>query len=249
MPQGHGDLAVRPDVYKHPGFCPCCEQEVTFSSTEEWYRDHLLCSNCQSIVRERAVALVLGELAPNWRAMKIHESSPADRGISRKLRLQAPRYIASYFFPNKPKGEFIGQLRNEDLENQTFFDDTFDIVITLDVMEHVFHPAKVYQEIYRTLCSGGLYIHTFPIRKWLVDGGIRRAEQKPDGTVNFLVEPPEHHGSPTGPSLVTYDYGYDVTRAIAEWAPFDVRILRFWDQHHGIIGDYTEVVVCRKAGG
>lgn len=153
------------------------------------------------------------------------------------------------FFPDKPEGEFVGHLRNEDLENQTFFDDTFDIVITLDVMEHVFHPAKVYQEIYRTLCPGGLYIHTFPIRKWLVEGGIQRAEQKPDGAVNFLVEPPEYHGSPTGPSLVTYDYGYDVTRAIAEWAPFDVRILRFWDQHHGIIGDYTEVVVCKKAAG
>lgn len=217
-------------------------------SSQEWYRDHLLCSNCQSLVRERAVALILNELVPNWRTLRIHESSPADRGISKKLRLQAPRYLASYFFPDKAPGEFFGYMRNEDLERQTFFDNTFDIVLTLDVMEHVFKPDRVYQEIYRTLSPGGLYIHTFPIRKWLVDGAVQRADQKPDGTVEFLVQPPEYHGSPFGNSLVTYDYGYDIGRVITDWAPFDVRIIRFSDQRHGIIGEYTEVIVCRKPG-
>jgi len=115
-------------------------------------------------------------------------------------------------------------------------------------MEHLFHPAKAYMEIYRTLCAGGFYIHTFPIRKWLVDGSTPRAEQKSDGTVEFLVLPPEYHGSPTGTSLVTFDYGYDIARQIAGWAPFDVRVIRFWDQRHGIIGEYTEVIVCRKQG-
>lgn len=217
-----------------------------FASAYDWYRDHLQCSNCQSIVRERALSLVLNELAPNWRTLRIHESSPLDRGISQKLRLHAPRYLASYFFPNKPAGEFVGNLRNENLENQTFYDETFDLVITLDVMEHVFSPSKAYQEIYRTLRRGGLYIHTFPIRKWLVEGAMARAQQEPEGQVKLLVEPPEFHGSPTGDCLVTYDYGYDIAQKISTWAPFDVRVSRFWDQRHGIIGDYTEVIVCQK---
>ncbi len=233
-------------MYAHAGFCPCCEQGVTFTSLQDWFRDHLICPNCESVVRERAVALTLSEQSPNWRFKRIHESSPADRGLSRKLRLRAPRYLASYFYPDKPAGEFVGQLRNENLENQTFVDETFDIVVTLDVMEHVFHPAKAYQEIFRTLCPGGLYIHTFPIRKWLVEGAVPRAEQLPDGTVKLLVNPPEYHGSPTGDSLVTFDYGYDIAYQITKWAPFDVRISRFWDQRHGIIGEYTEVIVCRK---
>jgi SAM-dependent methyltransferase len=221
---------------------------VTFRASQEWFRDHLVCSNCESLVRERAVALVLNELAPNWRALRIHESSPADRGISKKMRLQAPRYLASYFFPDKPAGEFVGHLRNENLEKQTFFDETFDIVVTLDVMEHVFDPAKVYKEIYRTLRAGGYYIHTFPIRKDLTDGAIPRAQRNSDGTVSLILQPPEYHGSPTGESLVTYDYGYDIARSIANWAPFDVRISRFWDRRHGIMGEYTEVIVCRKPG-
>lgn len=234
------------NLYNFEGFCPCCERDGTFTSSEDWYRDHLLRSNCQSVVRERGLALVISEVAPNWRSLRIHESSPADRGISMKLRLQAPRYLASYCYPDQPFGEFVGNMRNEDLEKQTFFDETFDIVVTLDVMEHIFQPPLVYQEVYRTLRAGGLYIHTFPIRKWLVDGATPRAKLNSDGAIQFLVEPPEYHGSPTGASLVTYDYGYDIARQITEWAPFDVRISRFWDQRHGIIGDYTEVIVCRK---
>jgi len=142
----------------------------------------------------------------------------------------------------------INGFRNEDLENQTFGDDTFDCVITMDVMEHVFHPERVYSEVYRTLKPGGYYLHTFPIRKHLVEASKRLAEIKPDGSINHLTTKPEYHHNPIVQkgSLVTYDYGYDISRQIAQWAPFDVRIARFWDQTHGIIGEYTEVVVCRK---
>ncbi|WP_262296545.1 hypothetical protein [Microvirga sesbaniae] len=66
------------------------------------------------------------------------------------------------------------------------------------------------------------------------------------------MEEPEYHGNPADPSdpeggsLVTYRYGYDVADLIAEWAPFDVEIRRFNDRTHGIIAEFTEVIVCRK---
>jgi hypothetical protein len=74
------------------------------------------------------------------------------------------------------------------------------------------------------------------------------AEMRPDGGIRHLVEPPQYHGNPidASGSLVTHDYGYDIHRQVAAWAPFDVRVLRFWDQTHGVIGEFTEVVVCAK---
>jgi hypothetical protein len=52
--------------YEHDGFCPCCETRQTFATDSEWFRDTLLCSNCGSAVRERALALVLREILPDW---------------------------------------------------------------------------------------------------------------------------------------------------------------------------------------
>jgi len=192
--------------------------------------------------------LVLKELIPNWRTLRIHESSPADRGISRKMRLESSAYLGTQFFPQLERGKLFGQYRNENLENQTFENGAFDLVISLDVMEHVFDPAKAYQEIYRTLSKGGYYIHTFPIRKWQVDAFIRRATLNDEKKVTFLVEPPEYHGNPVDESgsLVTFDYGYEISRQISVWSGFNVKIVRFWDRTHGIIGEYTEVIICRR---
>ncbi|UDL93227.1 class I SAM-dependent methyltransferase [Lichenihabitans sp. PAMC28606] len=194
------------------------------------------------------MALVLDETMPDWRFVHIHESSPSDRGISKKLKESAKYYTASQFFPGKPFGIDVDGFRNEDLESQTFDDASFDIVVSLDVMEHVFNPSAVYQEVYRTLKHGGVYLHTFPMYKYLSEGATRRAEISSGGEVRHLIEPPQYHLNPVDSrgSLVTFDYGYDITRLINEWAPFDVRISRFWDESHGIIGEHTEVVICRK---
>jgi SAM-dependent methyltransferase len=234
--------------YKHDGFCPCCETAQIFTSSNEWFRDHLICPNCGSVVRERALALVLKELLPDWRALSIHESSPVPRGLQARMAQEAPHYIASHYFPHEPFGTIVNGFRNENLEDQTFKDEAFDLVISLDVMEHVFHPHRAYSEIYRTLKKGGYYLHTVPIRKDLVEAQRTLAVLNSDGSINHLTATPEYHGNPIDEkgSLVTHYYGYDISKQIAQWVPFDVRIIRFWDPTHGIIGEYTEVIVCRK---
>ncbi len=235
-------------IYESEGYCPICEAPAMFRSQEEWFRDYLACTTCWSLVRERALALVLNEVSPNWRDKVIHESSPADRGISGKMRRECNHYIGTHFFPGQELGTRVGDWRNENLERQTFADGSFDLVVSLDVMEHVFHPQEVYREIYRTLKPGGVYLHTFPINKDQVTASITRARLESDGRIIHLVDEPEYHGNPIDDrgALVTMAYGYDITRAIAEWAPFDVRICRFWDAWHGIIGEYTEVAVCTR---
>ena len=207
----------------------------------------LVCPSCGSLVRERALALVLEEIQPNWRDLSIHKSSPASRGISFKLAREAKNYVGSQFFPDLPRGTFRSGTRSEDLQQQTFPDEYFDLVITLDVMEHVFNPDKVYQEVWRTLLPNGYYIHTFPIQKWRVDAFVVRASIDEMGNVIHHTFP-EYHGNPIDPkgSLVTYDYGYDVSTRISTWAPFDVRVVRFCDRTHGVLGEFTEVVTCRK---
>jgi SAM-dependent methyltransferase len=190
--------------------------------------------------------LALRELMPNWPDCRIHESSPGDRGTSVVLARDCRGYIATQFFPEVRRGEHKDGIRCEDLEQQTFGDDTFDLVITQDVMEHIFHPDRAYREVWRTLKPGGLYIHTTPIYKDLV-ASERRASLAADGTVSYHFEP-EYHGNPVNPtgSLVTFHYGYDLADLIAAWTLFDVEIRRHNQRSVGIVAEFSEVIICRK---
>ena len=189
---------------------------------------------------------VLEDVAPSWRDQSIHEGSPGGRGTSIILARECAKYVPSQFFPSIARGQTHNGVRCEDLENQTFEDACFDIVITQDVMEHVFYPEKAHQEIARTLKPGGVHIHTTPIYKDLAKTRMC-ARLLPDGTIEHL-EPPEYHGNPVDEkgSLLTIRYGYDIVDLIAEWAAFDVELRRFHDRTHGIIAEFNDVIVCRR---
>jgi SAM-dependent methyltransferase len=237
-------------AYEAPGFCPICQKPTVYRAKFAWHRGHLRCAQCDSVPRERALAVMLEDKRPDWRTCDIHESSPARRGISLKLMTDCKGYVGSHYFPDQPLGATVRTYRNENLEQQTFADGSFDVVLSLDVMEHVFAPWKVYREVYRTLRPDGYYIHTFPIAKDRALSHKPRAELKEDGSIHHF-EKPDYHGNPIDPqngALVTFDFGYDVHQAIAEWVPeFDVRIVRFCDRTAGVMGEFTDVVICRKS--
>ncbi len=105
--------------FRHKGYCPCCENNVVFESRSHWLRDYFVCNNCNSIPRERALMVVIDKYYPNWRDLDIHESSPGNRGTSFKLKHNAPKYIASQYFPNEPLGTVVKSWLNQDLENHS----------------------------------------------------------------------------------------------------------------------------------
>ncbi|MBU2605848.1 MAG: methyltransferase domain-containing protein [Alphaproteobacteria bacterium] len=236
----------------YEGDCPICEAPTTFVSKDRWLRGGLTCRSCTngSVPRERALAHVLNRVRPDWRDLTIHESSPASRGISLKMSDQCRNYTGSHYYPDKPFGEMVDGFRNESLDEQTFADESFDLVVTLDVFEHVFQPGKMIKEIYRTLKPGGLYLCTFPIRKHQVTSHRPRVRKEADGSLTHL-DTVEIHGNPVSGdgALVTFDYGYDIHNMLAYWVPFEVEISRFNIRRLGILGEYTEVITCEKPKG
>jgi SAM-dependent methyltransferase len=190
--------------------------------------------------------LTINQLLPHWTELDIHESSPAPRGVSKTLAAHAPGYIATHFWPDVAGGAMYRGVRCENLEAQTFGPESFDLVVTQDVMEHVFNPRTAYQEIYRTLRSGGYHIHTTPIYKELVQTE-QRAKLGQDGKIIHLAGA-EFHGNPISGegSLVTFHYGYDLADLITQWTSFDVEIRRFADRTHGIVAEFSEVIICVK---
>ena len=141
------------------GYCTLCDKRVSFAKTGPWLRDQYICLSCHSIPRCRALHRVLGQHFPSWRDLRIHESSP-DGPSSEKIGRESRNLVTSQFFPDVPRGESKDGQRSEDLESLTFADNSFDLVITQDVFEHILHPEKAFAEIARTLeCDGAHVFH------------------------------------------------------------------------------------------
>lgn len=195
---------------KCSGYCPTCGGRTLFFATNDWLRDSFLCMNCGSLPRERALMSVLDDFFPSWREKRIHESSPADRGASRRLAAECSQYTPTQYFPDVALGSVRDGIRCESLEALTFPDESFDLHVTQDVLEHVFRPDRVFREIARTLEPGGAHVCTVPLVNKERPSRIR-ASMTDDGSVCY-VEPPQYHGNPISEkgSLVTMDWGYDL---------------------------------------
>jgi len=232
--------------FSHKGYCPCCDYNVTFKSTNDWLRDNFFCSNCGSIPRERVLMLTIEKYFPNWRELQIHESSPENRGASIKLKKYCGNYISSQYYPNQAFGSIINGFRNEDLENQTFNNETFDIVVSQDVMEHVYNPEKAFKEIARTLKKGGCHIFTVPIVNKFNPTELW-ATLSENGEPYFLNNP-EYHGNPVNPkgSPVTMHWGYDIIDYIKEKSGLETKIEYIDNLDYGIRAEFIEVLVSRK---
>lgn len=146
--------------YTHKGYCPCCRNKVTFMSINSCLREFDMCPICFSNQRERAVMLTIEKYYPAWKDLDILDVSPCDRGVSFALKRLCKHYCSSHYYPSKPFGDLIGaNAYNEDLEKLTFPDASFDIVVTQDVLEHVYDVGKAFSEIGRVLKRGGAYIY------------------------------------------------------------------------------------------
>lgn len=228
------------------GYCPICEKGTLFYKTGDWLRDHLLCLRCRSIPRWRALIGVLQESFPSWREMDLHESSPAGPA-SAKLSRECRRYVGTHFFPNVPVGTMFRGFRCEDLQAMTFADESFDLMVTSDVFEHIPDPARAFREVARILRPGGAHVFTVPWFYWkptLVRAVIE------DGQIRHL-EPPDYHGNPIDEagSLVFTEWGAELCHFIQEHSGLTTTAIRIHDPSQGIEGKFIEVFVSRKRTG
>jgi len=229
------------EVEKDDGYCHCCRSTTTFEIKGDWLRDQYFCLNCFSIPRQRHIQHILDTFFPGWEEKTIHESSPSNKLVSQ----HCSAYTFSQYFPGVKAGDQVDGVRCENLESLSFADDSFDIFITQDVLEHVFDPAKAVKEINRVLKPGGAHVFTAPKHK-----GVRlsypRAQLR-DGQIGYLMDA-EYHGNPVGDgrALVTWDYGDDFEALVGSWSGCPITTYITRDRGLGIDGEYLEVFVSRK---
>lgn len=148
--------------------------------------------------------------------MRIYEPSPTG-GASTLLRNECRDYVPSVY-RGPSAGQAVTGERSENVESLSFANGEFDIVVSQDILEHVFEPEAAVREIARVLRPGGLHVFTIPLKAHLAH--TRRRAKWEAGEIVHLLEP-EYHEDPFSElgALVTIDWGADVAATIDEWAP------------------------------
>jgi len=243
------------------GYCTLCGFHTQFLCYEPdempCKRNTFVCRECHSLARNRHVAMaVLDVYRDRVAANSLSEFAREFDGsiyvmdvkeaIYRCLRT-AQNFTCSEYIDNVPSGEWRKGILCQDVQNMTFPDDSFDLVITEDLLEHVPFPEKAFDEIHRVLKPGGHHIGTIPI-KWHLEKSAPRAKLV-DGKIVHLEEP-EYHGDPFRPEgiLAYTDFGHDMIdvffNRIGPTTMLSAHEDRFLEQAFGIYNSW--VFVSRK---
>jgi SAM-dependent methyltransferase len=197
-------------------------------------RESLWCERCGCSLRVRRLARVLVELYAEG-ATTLSELVRED--AFRELRIAEINSIGRMHpFLAEAPGLTHVEYPEEDIQALTWDDESFDLVLTSETLEHVPDPYRALRETHRVLRPGGRHVFTVPVDVSLATSRSRSAL------------PPEHHGRGGGPfglvtrradMLVHTDFGRDLPELVRA-AGFDVET----------DGDGMElVVIATRPGG
>jgi hypothetical protein len=207
----------------YDGLCNLCGWEGRFESDAQPFRvgQQFKCGGCASALRFRDEAVVL--LHEFGRGLHLTLDQLVDdpwfrdhsvyyvgeRGPVRRRLAGLPHYVESRYTPDATLGEVVAHdVTVQDLQRLTFADESFDLVASSHVMEHVPDPWQALREVRRVLRPGGRYVFSVPWRNDVLVETLVRAVAEPGG-VRHLRDP-IYHDAPDGASLVFHEFGADL---------------------------------------
>ncbi len=190
-----------------------------------------VCSNCRSSIRSSDITKIiiktllgyersLLEVREFLKKYKILEAASYG-GINNSLK-GSPNYTYSEYFDNIPNGHIHKGILCVDLQNILFADETFDLIITQDVFEHIKNKDAAFGEVKRVLRKGGYHIFTVPVH-----------ENKKTSSRDNL--PPVYHGDPLRDGVLVYtDFGNDLCEILNEQYMMptkQIMVHKFYEKH------------------
>lgn len=199
------------------------------------------CLNCRSTKIHRAVGLTIESLNFST-STSVYELS--SRGALYKfLKYKFKNLYFSEYFDDVPLGLMKNSVVCQDVQNLFLNDESFDLVTSTEVFEHVPDDSKGFSEIYRVLKKDGYFIFTVPLSD--NPKTVERCLLQPDGTIIHQLEP-EYHGDQIrgqGRVLAFRNYGLDITERL-ESCGFHAEI-RLVNSRSNVIED-QKVIIAKK---
>ena len=234
------------------GRCLACDHRTLFVVAGPWLANDYLCVICGSMPRWRGIVHVLDTCFPNWRDVSMHECGAGGLSTEKFRRESTQGYSGSrYLVPAVPAGDTIGdRMTCQDIQDLTFPDESFDLFITQDVLEHVLRPDRAIAEIARVLKPGGAHVFTVPI----YHGCETIVRVAPSETGMTYLLPADYHGDPDGPepSLVIREWGDDFVDFVSRHSDLTTESIELHDRKLGLDanpGSPLQVFISRKPTG
>jgi len=235
-----------------PGMCEVCNLPVDFLTDHQrgmriehgfpWpnWRERQVCPSCGLASRQRMafgfMQDMVTRLAPSqgFTLYMMEMVTP----IFDRARKSFPGITligSEYLGPGIQGGSVVRGIRHEDVHQLSLTEESVDLVVSNDVMEHVPDPKVGFGEIYRVLRRGGILFLTIPFHSGN-DTTVMRAEAREGRVVHHLPE--VYHGNPVSDqgSLVCTDFGWDVLSMLraAGFAKVEVKVI--WSYLYGHLG-------------
>ncbi len=202
------------------------------------FRERLVCPVTKLNNRQRFISHYVQRVAKDhaYTSMFLFEqSTPVYKYLSSKLQdtiLLGSEYLGLGYRP----GEIKRGGRHEDATTLTFTDESFDIVLALDILSKVPDLTAAIREFARVTRTGGRFIFSVPFTN--ENKTIQRATYT-DKQIQHLQEPKYHFNSHAGEerSLVFYDIGWDLLEILKENGFKEAYQLAYYSASFGYLGE------------
>lgn len=251
-------LAQQSVYFLTPGFCFVCGQWTEFFSSWGWssevgdhrqvnWREHLFCPLCGLNNRMRASIHLLAETIAPTEHSNIYlteQSSP----LYHYLRNRFPLLEGSeYLGEAVPIGQSNSAgFRNEDFTGLSFPDESFDVILSFEVLEHVPDYRRSLAECVRTLRPYGKILLSVPFDTSATSNQIR-AQMRADNAIEHLL-PPEYHGDPRNSNgcLCFQHFGWEMLQQMKEAGFPSVSALCYYSREYGYLGGEQILFLAEK---
>jgi SAM-dependent methyltransferase len=138
--------------------CPCCSSRLR--DFAPFYQGSNLvdkiCTKCLSLSRHRLIWLYLNDKGVFAKHLKVLHTAPEECFEKIFEKSKNIKYTTIDIDPNKANVSM-------DITSMDFADNSFDLIISVHVLEHILDDTKAMKEFHRVLMPGGFAILQVPI--------------------------------------------------------------------------------------
>lgn len=231
------------------GICTACGRIAYFWRYFDNHREFGHCVLCRASNRKRQICYLLRKELRLKNIGKITTaasilSTESSGGLHNSLKHNI-NYISSEYFGDAHKsGEMVNGILHVNLLDTHFEDNTFNVVLSSDVMEHIPDPYQAFREIHRILAPGGVHFFTVPFYQTHYFDE-KRAEII-DGQLVHHMEP-MYHLDPLSPNgiLVYNIFSIEMILNLSKIG-YRTTMHKLYDLRYGILGNNGIVFESRK---